>query len=885
MKNQVTRILFIQHELDTWQRAKMWGYTWHLGIEEGFAGNNVEFTTLVTTWFPFAKEICAGKHFDQVWINDITHAFEPGACGGHQLQIGDLEWIAGLAPVRLGFMIESLEYSPAEFESNPALHYARDVLDKTGRYMTHIMTPDEKDVTTIRELLDIPICWFVNPTPRRLICDDVTVPPALKPVFRGTAYGERARWLKLPELNGLINSQPSADNNTNIPQLFNGLQAMAKQAVSAGTFDHRLYEQYLQALRRIRLQSFVMYMKSLQEGGTVINLPAFGKIHTARVYEGMAAGRPVITLKPEDRPNLNALFEDGKDLLLYSRNDPAMLAGHIRSISKDREFGGWIARNARDKLIRHHTTELRVGQFLDWLATGKAPVYGDAACESPASMASKPRKNPSVASAGECPAPGKAPEDVPSRSDRESHRKGRKLRILMVSPPFARLLGLGNCRFPLSFGQMATILSMNGHTAAVYDADFDKRFIGKSTTYEQSFRSQGRIVEALNDRQHPVWKEIEKQITDFNPDVVGITTMTSKFPMAMRVAEIAKTLNPDIRVVVGGHHASIFAERIVEDKRVDFAVFGEGELTFLELINRLCDPKPDFSRINGLIYKNGAGIAVNEPRQLLGNLDILPIADRDLIVNDGFFSENNIMTSRGCPFNCSYCGAQVIWKRKVRRRSVPNVMREVRYLLGRSVSRSINFWDDSFTCDRGYTAHITEELQKIDGLNFSCITRLDLVDSQILSQLKKAGCSQILFGVESGNDDILRRIDKKMNREFIKQKTGLVDAAGIPWLGFFIMGYPGETRHNILETLDFMKELNPAFAEINIFNPLPGTKIWNDLEQDGAVSSDMDFSKYSQASTENYFTDGSMSKEEFRELALFMAREFDNHNRSRNGQS
>jgi radical SAM superfamily enzyme YgiQ (UPF0313 family) len=97
------------------------------------------------------------------------------------------------------------------------------------------------------------------------------------------------------------------------------------------------------------------------------------------------------------------------------------------------------------------------------------------------------------------------------------------------------------------------------------------------------------------------------------------------------------------------------------------------------------------------------------------------------------------------------------------------------------------------------------------------------------------------------------------------------------------MGYPGETRENILETLAFMKELDPSFAEINIFNPLPGTKIWKDLESKGLVSSGMDFSKYSQASTDNYFVEDGMTKEEFKELALFMAREFDAHNRRKNG--
>ena len=221
-------------------------------FEEGFRANQAEFTTLITSWMPLAKEICAGKKFDQVWINDITHAFEPGGCGGHQLQEKDLEWLAGLAPVRLGFVMESLEYTPEEHASNPGLAYARTVLEKTGRYMTHIVTPDEKDMPFIRALHAKPVTLCPCPVPERFIRRNITIPPQVKPVFRGTAYGERARWLELPEVKDLINNEPSADNFSNLPGLFDHLQNLARERISSGSFDLPWYEQYLQALRNIR---------------------------------------------------------------------------------------------------------------------------------------------------------------------------------------------------------------------------------------------------------------------------------------------------------------------------------------------------------------------------------------------------------------------------------------------------------------------------------------------------------------------------------------------------------------------------------------------------------------------------------------------------------
>ena len=496
------------------------------------------------------------------------------------------------------------------------------------------------------------------------------------------------------------------------------MQSLARERISSGSFDLPWYEQYLQALRNIRVEAFSTYLDSMAEGSAVINFPSFGKTYTGRVYEGMGAGRPVITAKLEDRPVLESLFEDGKDILLYPKDTPSRLAEQIKRILREPEFGRGIAMNARDKLLRFHTTEKRVGQILHWIATGQEPCYTDIGHgqgvaktlepSAPCLHSTIPRSDTS----GRKQTPVKVAEKHPNAS---SPRR-KKLRILLISPPYARFLGLGNARVPLSFGALGTILAINGHTVAIYDADFDKDLIGKSGTYEYTFSNQHRVQAALRDDGHFVWKEIEGQLRSFRPDVVGITTMTNKFPMAFRIAGMAKSINREIRVVVGGHHASMFGPKLVQDRNIDFAVLGEGEMTFLELINRLCDPRPDFSRVSGLVYKNGGGITSNGPRDLLCNLDVLPIADRDLMINDGFVSENNIMASRGCPFNCSYCGAQVIWKRKVRRRSVPHVVREIEYLFQRSPSRNLNFWDDSFTSDRRYTADLMSALKKFDGL-------------------------------------------------------------------------------------------------------------------------------------------------------------------------
>jgi anaerobic magnesium-protoporphyrin IX monomethyl ester cyclase len=883
------RILYVQHELYDWPRAKMWSHNFHLGLENGFATNGLDFTTLVTSWFPAAKELLEGKQFDQVWVNDIAHAFRDGGCGGYQMREQDLEWLAGLAPVRVGFVNETLQYSAEEYASNSGLYQLQEALGITAKYATHILAVDENDMAYLQSLVPARVMWMVPCMPETFIGRAETTPSIPKGLFIGMPYGARADWLQMPELQELLAKHESQDNHSIIPERFNELHAAIGSRISGDVSGlASAYTSYLWELRRLRELSFSMYLDGLKEGAAVVHLPSYCKVYNSRVYEGMAAGRPVITSRGDGRPRLNTLFDEGKDLLIYPVDDPQALSRQIRSTLDDPEHGRAIALRARDKLLRFHTTEKRVRQILDWIETGHEPNY-TAADDEDVTAAEKERTS-DVPGIHALPAQYDAIRRDGGLASKAKKRlalprpRNGKLRILLISPPYARFLGMGNCRFPLSFGALGTMLSANGHDVAIYDADFDRGLIGKSEPYEYTFSSQEKIRAALQDRGHYVWKEIDRTIRGFNPDVVGITTMTSKYPMALRIAEMAKSINRDVTVVIGGHHSSIFGPKLVLDTSIDFAVIGEGEMTFLELINRLCEPRPDFSRVSGLTYADGDRTVTNSPRELLSNLDVLPIADRDLMINEGYVSENNIMASRGCPFNCSYCGAQVIWKRKVRRRSVPLITREIEYLLRRGSSRAIQFWDDTFTGDRRFIGELMPALRKFDGLTFSCITRLDVIDRETLAQLKGAGCNLILFGIESGSDEILNRIDKKMTREMIRQKTALVHAAGIPWLGFFIMGYPGETREDILATLAFMKEVNPSFAEINIFNPLPGTRIWNELEAQGLVGSDLDFSRYSQSSTDNYFTNGHMTKPEFKELALYMAREFDAHNRRHNGK-
>ena len=295
------------------------------------------------------------------------------------------------------------------------------------------------------------------------------------------------------------------------------------------------------------------------------------------------------------------------------------------------------------------------------------------------------------------------------------------LRILFINPPYARFMGTGHSQFPLPFGNMATMLSEKGHHVGIYDADFDTDLQGKRLTYHDSILKQKLIYESLEGKGEYVWNEVKEIIRKFTPDIIGITSMTNKFPMVLRIAQIAKSINPSINIIIGGHHPTIYGGSLLKDNCFDFAVAGEGELTVCELIDNLAARKDNFNEINGLIYKEGSRIITNPARSLIEDLDTLPMANRDLVINQNYVSDNNIMTTRGCPYNCSYCGSKIMWKRRVRRRSIDNILTEIKYLLERNPSRGISFWDDSFTNNHKYIHDLMAELKKMGQLNLTAL--------------------------------------------------------------------------------------------------------------------------------------------------------------------
>lgn len=363
------RILLLQAENYRWAAARSYPYYLNVAFEEALQAAHVEVLMVTSPWFARLPALCAGRTFDQVWLNDLSHFADYAIA---------VENVAGLAPVRIGFVTESVGYTPEEYAEHPWLWERQARLEAQFAGLTHLVAVDEQDVIDLQKRWRVPTMWLPCSMPERFIQQ---APPPRQNIafFSGTVYGERAKWLEMPRLNGLLARHQAVVADQFYEFFYNTLPGhrsifkyWVKQRLLPVT---TLYPLYLCLLRHLRRSAFHMWQQTvLQQGAAVVNLPHLVKGYSGRVIEGMAAGRPVISWRIPNRPRNTAMFEDGKEILLYETAEE--LAAHIERVLAEPKFAQQIAENARRKVKAFHTTEQRVQQILNWVAGGQAPTYG-----------------------------------------------------------------------------------------------------------------------------------------------------------------------------------------------------------------------------------------------------------------------------------------------------------------------------------------------------------------------------------------------------------------------------------------------------------------------------------------------------------------------------
>ena len=336
-------------------------------------------------------------------------------------------------------------------------------------------------------------------------------------------------------------------------------------------------------------------------------------------------------------------------------------------------------------------------------------------------------------------------------------------------------------------------------------------------------------------------EKISRKLEEYQPDIVGVTSVTMNYPIASEILKVCKGVDKDIITVIGGPHVTFSAvETLNEAPWIDIVVRREGEQTMLDIVNG-----KKLEDIAGIAFRSD-GIKLTGERDLIYDLDELPLPARHLFPLSRYHALDvhaSIIAGRGCPYNCIFCVGSKMGGRKARYRDPKLIADEIEQVLAYGF-KEVNFEDDLLTLNHRHVHALCDEIIA-RGLkfNWSVFSRVDTVNPELLRRMKEAGCTWMLYGVESGNQQILDTVKKKITLEKIKEGVRLGKEAGIKIMASFIIGLPGETEETLNETVKFALELDTTWG-FNVLSPFPGTEVREKADEYGIEILTSDWSKY-----------------------------------------
>lgn len=392
--------------------------------------------------------------------------------------------------------------------------------------------------------------------------------------------------------------------------------------------------------------------------------------------------------------------------------------------------------------------------------------------------------------------------------------------------PFNRRLYLSNPPLiipPLGLGYIASMLkTKGGHTVLLYDANRDML---------------------------PGIKSFYEFLNTAKPQLVGIQLNSFDLNIVKEYLQCAKAVNKDIITVIGGPHPTVLPEETMAyfGSDLDFAIMGEGEKSLSSLAGCIESKRNSWDKISGLVWRDKEGQIFKNEKEFIQDLNELPWPDWELI-NPKIYPPSPfdayskhppaipIIASRGCPVNCTFCAAKIICGSRLRYRNVNDVIAEIKYLRDRFLVKEIMIQDDNFTFSKKVVLEFCEKIQHLD-MRWNCLNgiRIDSIDDELIKAMKKTGCYAVSVGIESGSQRILDDMNKKLKIELIREKVNILAKHKIKTSGLFIIGYPAETREDILKTIEFAKKLPLNRASFSSFTPLPGSEIYFKLRRQGQL--------------------------------------------------
>lgn len=399
------------------------------------------------------------------------------------------------------------------------------------------------------------------------------------------------------------------------------------------------------------------------------------------------------------------------------------------------------------------------------------------------------------------------------------------MKVLFVNPPqtASKYKFMGVIAPPLGIAYMAGVLQENNIDVEILDA----------TAEDMDF------------------KDVEKELLKRKPDLVALTALTPTIGRALETAQVVKETLPDSIVVMGGYHPTFNFIETLEDENVDIVIRGEGECIMLNLVQAL-ENQSSLHDVKGIVFedKNSKEIVVNPEAPLIQDLDELPFPALNLLpmkkyrLLDMDTHMTTMITTRGCPMQCSFCSSAAMHGKKIRERSVENIVDEIEYLKTNYDIDTIAFMDDTFTLKKRKVMAICDEILKRNiEIMWGCTSRVDTLDEKLLKKMKEAGCITIFIGVESADQQQLDNMCKNTTIAKIENAFKIAHKLKIRTIASVALGMPGDTKEIMNKTVKFVHKLKPNYAIYSLATPYPGTRFYKEAFEKNLIKI-KDWSKY-----------------------------------------
>lgn len=399
------------------------------------------------------------------------------------------------------------------------------------------------------------------------------------------------------------------------------------------------------------------------------------------------------------------------------------------------------------------------------------------------------------------------------------------MKVLFVNPPqtASKYKFMGVIAPPLGIAYMAGVLQENHIDVEILDASAE----------DMDF------------------KDVEKELLKRKPDLVALTALTPTIGRALETAQVVKETLPDSIVVMGGYHPTFNFIETLEDENVDIVIRGEGEYIMLNLVQAL-ENQSSLHDVKGIVFedKNSKEIVVNPEAPLIQDLDELPFPALNLLpmkkyrLLDMDTHMTTMITTRGCPMQCSFCSSAAMHGKKIRERSVENIVDEIEYLKTNYDIDTIAFMDDTFTLKKRKVMAICDEILKRNiEIMWGCTSRVDTLDEKLLKKMKESGCITIFIGVESADQQQLDNMCKNTTIAKIENAFKIAHKLKIRTIASVALGMPGDTKEIMNKTVKFVHKLKPNYAIYSLATPYPGTRFYKEAFEKNLIKI-KDWSKY-----------------------------------------